>query len=80
MTIQELLQEVDHLPATDKWRLVKHVLDTREQLRTPPPSDYHAFLRESYGARRDAPIQRWPQGDYEKREPLEPLDSSGLSA
>ncbi len=72
LTVHELLEEVDRLPAADKWHLVKHVLDTLEQEQTAPTStaDYHQSLRETYSVLRDTPIERWEQGDYEKREPL----------
>ena len=72
MTLDELLQEVERLPATEKWRLVKHVLRSLEQdQNVSPVSDWHKFLRETYGSLRDTPIQRWDQGDYEERELLE---------
>lgn len=32
--------------------------------------DWHRFLRETSGSLRETPIQRWDQGDYEDREPL----------
>lgn len=72
-TIHQLLEEVDRLPAADKWQLVKHVLDSLEHEKTAPTStvDYHQFLRETYGVLGDTPIERWDQGEYEKREPLE---------
>lgn len=72
MTLDELLDEVERLPVTEKWRLVKHVLRSLEQDQSASPlSDWHQFLRETYGSLRDTPIQRWDQGDYEEREPLE---------
>lgn len=73
MSIHKLLEEVDRLPAADKWQLVKHVLDTLEQEQSAPAStaDYHQFLRETYGVLRDTPIERLEQGEYEEREPLE---------
>ncbi len=70
MTLQELMQAVDHLAATDQWQLVRHVLETLEHQATPS-GDYRQFLRETYGALRDTPIRRWEQGEYEAREPLE---------
>jgi hypothetical protein len=72
LTIRELVEEVDRLPAADKWQLVRHVLDTLEQEQVAPTStaDYHKFLRETYGVLRDTPIERWEQGEYEEREPL----------
>lgn len=73
LTIHELLEEVDRLPAADKWQLVKHVLDTLEQIQDAPPAttDYKEFLRQTYGILRETPIQRWDQGEYAEREPLE---------
>jgi hypothetical protein len=72
MALDELLQEVERLPVTEKWRLVKHVLRSLEQDQSVSPVfDWHQFLRETYGSLRDTPIQRWDQGDYEEREPLE---------
>jgi hypothetical protein len=71
LTIQELIEVVDQLPATDKWQLVKHVLDTLEQEQTATVApDYHEFLRETYGSLRDTPIERWEQGNYDERESL----------
>ncbi len=73
LSIHELLEEVNRLSAADKWQLVKHVLDTLEQQQVAPTSaaDYHEFLRDTYGVLRDTPIERWEQGEYEEREPLE---------
>lgn len=73
LSIHKLIEEVDRLPAADKWQLVKHVLDTLEQEQIVPVStaDYHEFLRETYGVLSDTPIERWEQGEYEEREPLE---------
>lgn len=73
LTIHELIEEVDRLPTADKWQLIKHVLDTLEQEQSTPTlaSDYHNFLRETYGVLRDTPIERDEQGAYEEREPLE---------
>jgi hypothetical protein len=74
-TIQDLLDEVEQLPTTEKWLLVTHVLRALEhEQRHPPPnseSEWHQFLRETYGSLRDTPIQRWDQGEHEEREPLE---------
>jgi len=66
LTIHELLEEVDRLPAADKWQLVKHVLDRLEQEQITPTltADYHQFLRETYGVLSDTPIERWDQGEY----------------
>jgi len=72
LTLQELLQEATQLPASDKWQLVKHMLETLEQNQTVSHStSWSQFLQETYGSLRDTPIQRWDQGEYEHREPLE---------
>jgi hypothetical protein len=73
MSIDDLLQAAEQLPAAEKWRLVKYVLQSLEQEQTisPTASDWHQFLRETYGSLRDTPIQRWDQGNYEEREQME---------
>jgi hypothetical protein len=74
MTFKELLNEVEHLPLTEKWELVRHVLDTLERDQAPATdeqTDWHQFLLETYGSLKDDPIQRWDQGEYEVREPFE---------
>lgn len=73
MTINELLHEVERLPAEEKWQLVRHVLRSleHEQTTPSPQQDWHTFLRATYGILADDPIQRWDQGEYEEREPFE---------
>ncbi len=72
MTLDELLHQVERLPAAERWQLVKRVLHSLEQEQSAPlpASDWQQFLRETYGSLRETPIQRWPQGEYEDREPL----------
>jgi hypothetical protein len=69
----DLVHKVEQLSAGDKWRLVRYMLRSLEQDQTTkrPQSDWQQFLRETYGSLRDTPIQRWDQGEYEEREPLE---------
>ncbi len=73
LKIDELLHEVNRLPTPEKWRLVRHMLQTleQEQHATPVEPEWRQFLRDTYGSLRDTPIQRWEQGDYEEREPVE---------
>lgn len=73
MTLDTLIHEAERLPATEKWRLVKQLLRSLEEEQQPraPKSDWHEFLRETYGSLHDTPIQRWDQGEYEEREPIE---------
>lgn len=72
MTITDLLQEIDHLPTDEKLQLVQHILDSLEiqQHQSQDRTEWHQFVRETYGALRDTPIQRWEQGNYEERESL----------
>lgn len=71
--MDQLLETFEHLPINEKWRLVNQMLRSLEKEQAAPTeqSDWHQFLRETYGAFRDTPIQRWEQGEYEQREPLE---------
>lgn len=71
--IDKLLQEAEDLPTAEKWRMVRLLLRSLEQEQTEvvQKSDWHQFLRETYGSLRDTPIERQPQGDYEEREPFE---------
>jgi hypothetical protein len=71
--LDELIYEAEQLPAAEKWRLVKQLLRSleEEQHTKPASSDWHEFLRETYGSLRDTPIERWDQGEYEEREPFE---------
>lgn len=73
MKLDTLIHEAEQLPAAEKWRLVKQLLSSleEEQQAHLPQPDWHEFLRETYGSLRDTPIQRWDQGEYEEREPLE---------
>lgn len=69
-SMRQLVKEIDRLPAAEKWRLVKHVLETLEHEQTSH-DDYHQRLRETYGILADDPIERPPQLPLEEREPLE---------
>jgi hypothetical protein len=69
---QEVLTHVEQLSVAEKWRLVKELLRSLETEQTrPSASDWQEFLQETYGSLQETPIRRWPQGDYEEREPLE---------
>lgn len=71
LTMHELLKMVKHLPAADKWQLVKYVLDTLERANPAVTADYHQFLCKDCSVLRDTSIERWEQGEYEERELLE---------
>lgn len=59
-----------NLSSLDKVRLMEKLAAALEQ-ELAPKSDWHAFLRETYGILADDPVERPPQGNYEEREPLE---------
>jgi hypothetical protein len=67
-----LLHEIERLPQPEKWQLVKIVLQSLEQGQTTvsAQTDWLQFLHETYGSLRNTPIERWPQGDCDYREPL----------
>jgi hypothetical protein len=68
---QEVSTIAEQLSVAEKWRLVKQLLRSLETKQTrSAASDWKTFLQETYGSLRETPIQRWPQGDYEEREPL----------
>lgn len=66
-----LLHKIEQLPQAEKWQLVKIVLQSleQEQAIAPVQPDWLQFLHDTYGSLRNAPIERWPQGDYEDRSP-----------
>jgi hypothetical protein len=72
MSVSELIHEIEQLSETQKWQIVRALLESLEQERTNAAADtgWLAFLQQTYGALRDAPLERWEQGDYEEREPL----------
>ena len=62
LNTDELINQATQLPTADKWRLIKQLLQSleKEQLQDEVnKTDWHEFLRETYGSLRDTPIQRW---------------------
>jgi hypothetical protein len=45
MTLQQLFEQVEHLPAAEKWQLVRHLLDDLEESE-PTHEDVVQGLRE----------------------------------
>ncbi len=71
---QEIAELAEQLPKADKARLIKHLsglLRHEIELESPSEMSWHEFLNATYGILADDPIQRWDQGEYEEREPLE---------
>ena len=72
MTLQQLFEEVEHLPATEKWRLVRHLLDNlEEEKKDPSQEDWVSFVDRMYGALADDPIERLPQLPLTERETID---------
>lgn len=71
--MKELLDVVEQLPSTEKWQLVRHVLQSLEHEQTAPASgaSWHDRLLALYGVLADVPLERPPQLPLEEREPIE---------
>jgi hypothetical protein len=70
MTFEEVFEQAQRLSPQERLRLVER-LAAMLQAELKPKTDWHTFLRETYGILKDDPIQRYEQGEYEEREPLE---------
>lgn len=75
MTVYEEARDLlRRLSTYDKVRLLE---DLSEALKQELAEDYYQrmpweeFVARTAGSLADDPIQRWPQGDYEEREPVE---------
>lgn len=71
----QLAAQVEQLSVQDRLRLIERLTSTLQRdLGAVPapaaPDDWHAALHATYGILADDPIRRWPQGEYEDREPL----------
>ena len=71
---QAIVDQADQLPLLEKIRLIEHLSaalkqDLEEEAFKRMP--WHDFVERTAGILSDAPIQRWPEGDFEDREPLE---------
>ena len=72
MTLQSLLDEVERLPTTEKWQLVRHLLDDLEaEKRAASQEDWGSFVNRMYGALADDPIERLPQLPLTERDPID---------
>mgnify|MGYP001094530327 CR=1 FL=1 len=69
-TLESVLAQADRLSPQDRLRLVERLAATL-QTELQPKTAWHTFLRDTYGSLRAIPIQRYEQGEYEEREPLE---------
>lgn len=75
MSIYDTAVQLAHqLSIYDKVRLMEYL---SEQLKQDMETEaykrmlWHEFVERTAGSLADDPIERWPQGEYEEREPLE---------
>jgi hypothetical protein len=71
---QNVVELADQLPLAEKARLIEHLsASLRQDLEVEAfrRMDWHEFIDRTAGSLAETPIQRWEQGDYEEREPLE---------
>lgn len=71
---QAVADQADQLPLFEKVRLLEHLSmvlkqDLEEEAFKRMP--WREFVERTAGILADDPIQRWPEGDFENREPLE---------
>ena len=72
MTLQSLLDEVEHLPIAEKWQLVRHLLDDLEaEKKAAAQEDWASFVNRMYGALADDPIERPVQLPLTERDAIE---------
>lgn len=71
---EQLATQIEQLSVQDKLRLMERLtlalqrdLEVEAFRRMP----WDEFIERTAGILADDPIRRWPQGDYEEREPLE---------
>lgn len=67
-------QEIDKVREENLPVLLKIVQALEQPVSPAPPRqklEWQAFIEETYGSLRDAPIERGPQGEFEQREPYE---------
>lgn len=70
IALDSVLSQAQQLSVQDRLQLMQQ-LAASLQLELAPKSDWHSFLQQTYGSLADDPIERWDQGEYEEREPIE---------
>ena len=70
---QAVADQADQLPLFEKVRLLEHLStvlkrDLEEEAFKRMP--WHEFVERTAGILADDPVQHWPEGDFENREPL----------
>lgn len=72
MSIQEILREAEKMSTTDKWQLVRHLLDELQETNSPTQDEtWESFVNRLYGALADDPIERLPQLPLTERDPID---------
>jgi hypothetical protein len=71
---REIVEMADQLTMAEKAQLIEHLsASLRQNLEVEAfkRMAWHEFIDRTAGSLSETPIQRWEQGDYEEREPLE---------
>lgn len=72
MSIQEILRETEKMSTTDKWELVRHLLDELQETNsTTQDETWASFVNRMYGALADDPIERLPQLPLTERDSID---------
>ena len=73
LRLHDLYKEVEQLPVSEKWQLVRHVLQSLEEEQSVSDTGpgWQARLRALYGVLGDDPLERPLQLPLEEREPIE---------
>ncbi len=71
-TLQSALEAIDQLGTTEKWLLLRHLLDDLEAQAAPQqPEDWSAFIERMYGILADDLIERPPQPPLTERDTVD---------
>lgn len=72
MTLQNLLDEAKRLPMTEKWQLVRHLLNELESEKQAATHEgWEDFVNRMYGALADDPIERPSQLPLTERDQID---------
>ena len=72
MSLQEILRETEKISTTEKWQLVRHLLNELQRIDRPLQHEsWSDFVNRMYGALADDPIERPPQLPLTERDPID---------
>lgn len=72
MTLDDIFHESTKLSKTERWQLVRQLLDTLEKPDiNEATEDWHSFVNRMYGALADDPIERPSQLPLSERDSID---------